>query len=299
MSRSVKAHILLILVVFIWGSTFVVIKEALKDASPLVFNAVRFLLATFCLAAFYPRELKRLTGRDFKYAAPVGVFLFLGYTFQTTGLRLTTPSKSGFITGVSVVLVPLFLFVFFRKRLRFLSATGAVLAFGGLALLALPAGTDWRGLIHLNRGDLLTLGCAVAFAFHIIFIGRATEKISFQAVAIVQTAVAAILMWIAVPIAEHPHFVASPRVMIAVVLGAVLATAVAFSVQSWAQQFTSPTNTALIFALEPVFALLTSYVVLHERLGSRAAIGCALILAGVLISEVIPEPALKTSPSTS
>jgi drug/metabolite transporter (DMT)-like permease len=198
-----------------------------------------------------------------------------------------------------VVLVPLFLFVFFRKRLRFLSATGAVLAFAGLALLALPAGMDWRGLMHLNRGDLLTLACAVAFAFHIIFIGRATEKIPFQAIAIVQTAVAAVLMWIALPIAEHPFFVASGRVVFALVLGAVLATAVAFSVQSWAQQFTSPTNTALIFALEPVFALLTSYVVLHERLGARAVLGCALILAGVLISEVIPEPVFRTGSSTS
>jgi drug/metabolite transporter (DMT)-like permease len=292
-SRSLKAHLLLVLIALIWGATFVVIKDALKDATPLLFNAIRMALAFACLAAFYPRDFKRVTGTQLLTALPVGVFLFAGYAFQTTGLRLTTASKSAFITGLSVVLVPLFLFVLFKRKLSIWSVLGVAAAFCGLAMLALPAGQSWRDLAQVNRGDWLTLACAISFAFHIIWIGRATERISFQSVAIVQTGVAAALMFASVPVFEHAYLALTPRVVLALIVTAVFATAVAFTVQSWAQQFTPPTHTALIFSLEPVFAAGTSYLVLQERLGTRTATGCALILAGVLISELVPQLTAK------
>jgi drug/metabolite transporter (DMT)-like permease len=141
-------------------------------------------------------------------------------------------------------------------------------------------------LSSVNRGDLLTLGCAVAFGFHIIFLGRATKKHPFEQMAVLQTAIAAVLMFLTIPIAEHPHAVWTPRVLWAIAVTGVLCTAVAFSIQAWAQQFTPPTHTALIFALEPVFAWVTSYFVLRERLGGRAAVGAVLILGGILLSEL-------------
>ncbi len=288
MSRSAKAHILLALVTLIWGATFVTVKEALTDASPLLFNTMRMALAFVCLAALYPKTLKRIRAAEVRASLPVGVLLFAAYAFQTCGLRLTTPSKSAFITGLMVVLVPVFMLVLFRRRLNAWAATGVLAAFAGLGCLALPEGDSWRDLAQVNPGDWLTLGCAIAFALHIIFLGRATERVSYKAVAILQTGFAAVLMGTSAPLFEHLHVVWSSRVIFAVFVTAVFATAFAFTIQSWAQQFTPPTHTALILTLEPVFAAMTSYIVLRERLGPRALAGCALILAGVVISELMP-----------
>jgi drug/metabolite transporter (DMT)-like permease len=226
----------------------------------------------------------------------IGVFLWLGYEFQTSGLKLTTPSKSGFLTGVSVVLVPVFLAMFWKRRINAWTGLGVVGALIGLFLMTVPAtggSSDWSSV---NTGDLLTLGCAVAFAFQIILLGRATEQHHFQPIAFLQAATAAVLMSLTVPLIESAHSTWSWRVWTAIIVTGVLGTAVAFTVQAWAQQFTPATHTALIFALEPVFAWLTSYLVEGERLGLRASIGALLILAGVLLSELkgsmapVPEP---------
>ena len=287
MSRSLKAHLLLILVTLIWGATFVQVKAALTDVSPLLFNAIRMLVAALCLGVIYARHIKRIGKPQLISGAVVGVFLWLGYEFQTTGLRLTTPSKSGFLTGVSVALVPIFMALFFGRKVNRWTLVGVLAAFAGLVLMTVPAGedrlADWSSV---NRGDLLTLACAMAFAFQIIFLGRATQRHPFEQIAFLQTAVAVILMSATAPVFEHPFVHLTPRLGLAIVVTGLLGTALAFTVQAWAQQFTPPTHTALIFALEPVFAWLTSYLVLGERLGGRAALGAALILGGVLLSEL-------------
>ncbi len=311
MSRSLKAHILLVLVTLIWGATFVVIKYALTDISPLLFNAVRMSLAAACLAALFWKNLVRINPATFRCGLVVGIFLWAGYEFQTTGLRLTTPSKSGFLTGVSVVLVPLFMALFWKRKINRWTLIGVATAFLGLALMTIP-GSETSGVSvnlgsvnlvsvnwgSVNLGDVLTLACAVAFAFQIIFLGIATQKHSFEQIAFLQTAVAALLMFATIPLAEKAHVVWSSRVVWAILTTGVLGTAVAFTIQAWAQQFTAPTHTALIFALEPVFAWLTSYVVLGERLGARPGAGALLILAGVLLSELkgSATPALEVAP---
>jgi drug/metabolite transporter (DMT)-like permease len=286
-SRSLKAHLLLVFITFLWGTTFVVIKNALADVSPLLFNALRMLLATVCLAAVYWKDILHIKGNAIRAGSIVGVLLWLGYEFQTTGLRLTTPSKSAFITGVYVVLVPVFLVLFWKRKINRWTSIGVAAAFLGLTLMTIPAGTaelaDWSSV---NRGDMLTFGCAIAFGLHIIFLGRATQRAPFAQVAFLQTAIAALLMSITVPFAESPHIHWTPRLGIAVLVTAVLCTALAFTIQSWAQQFTPPTHTALIFALEPVFAWMTSYVVEGERLGLRVSLGALLILGGILLSEL-------------
>jgi|SRR6185312_12450992 drug/metabolite transporter (DMT)-like permease len=289
MSRALKAHILLVLVTFVWGATFVVIKDAVEqDATPLMFNLVRMVLATVTLAVVFHRELFHITRQTLIAGVITGIFLGLGYEFQTTGLRLTTASKSAFITGISVVLVPLFLIVFWGRKIRTWTALGVLTAVVGLFLLTVPASESGLGAWEsVNRGDLLTLGCAISFGFQIIFLGRATERNSFAQIGFLQVATSAVLMGIAAPVLEHPHIAWTPRVVWAILITALLGTAAAFTIQAWAQQFTSPTHTALIFALEPVFAWITSYVALGERLGVRAAIGALLILGGVLMSELL------------
>jgi drug/metabolite transporter (DMT)-like permease len=134
----------------------------------------------------------------------------------------------------------------------------------------------------------LTLGCAIAFAFQIIYLGRAAQKFPFAQIVVLEIASCAVWMWISIPIAERAAFMrVSSSMMLSIAVTALLGTVAAFIVQGWAQQFTPPTHTALIFALEPVFAGLTSFFVLRERLGFRGGLGASLILAGVLISELL------------
>jgi drug/metabolite transporter (DMT)-like permease len=289
-SRALKAHILLILVTLVWGATFVVIKDALRDISPLLFNTVRMTLAAATLGLIYMGSLRRMTWDALKSGVLVGAFLWVGYEFQTTGLKLTTPSKSAFLTGVSVVLVPVFLALFWRKKLRPWTWAGVAMAFVGLYLLTVPAGEASSGgfsLNGVNLGDVLTLGCAIGFALQIIFMGRATRAHRFEQLATIQAATAAVLMAMTFPLVEHVYVVWSARVIWAIAITGLLGTAAAFTIQAWAQQFTSPTYTALIFALEPVFAWLTSYFVLRERLGYRGGLGAGLILVGIVVAELL------------
>jgi len=289
-SRSLKAHILLVLATFVWGATFVQIKNALADITPLLFNAVRMTLAAAVLAAIYWKEITNIRGAALRAGVVVGLFLALGYEFQTTGLELTTPSKAGFLTGISVVLVPVFLVLFWRRKIKAWTAAGVVSAFAGLYLMTVPSGSagSWSSdFSSVNLGDLLTFVCAIAFAFQIILLGRASQRHSFKQIAFLQTATAAAVMFMLAPVLEQPHVVWSSKVIWAILVTGILGTAAAFTAQAWAQQFLPPTNAALIFSLEPVFAWLTSYVVLGERLGGRGALGAVLILVGVLVSELL------------
>jgi len=284
-SRSLKAHILLVLITLIWGSNFVVIKNSLADISPLFFNAVRMSLAAVVLAAIFYRELPRLTAGAVRSGFLVGLFLFVGNELQTSGLKYTTASKSAFLTGVSVVLVPVLLAVFWKRGINRLTSIGVVLAFAGLYLLTVPASAGaGLNLRSMNHGDLLTLGAALVFAFHIIFIEHATQAHRWQQITVVQVAVTALLM-IVTTLGEKVSVVWSPRVLWGIGITGFLSLALAFAIQAWAQQFTPATHTALIFTLEPVFAWLTSFIFLGERLGGRSGFGAACILAGLLISE--------------
>jgi drug/metabolite transporter (DMT)-like permease len=285
-SRSFKAHILLVMITLIWGATFVVIKNALADISPLLFNAVRMSLAALVLGVVFHRELPRLTGHTLVSGLQVGGLLFLGNELQTAGLRYTTPSKSAFLTGMAVVLVPVFLTLFWRRKINRWSAFGTLAAFFGLYLLTVPSvAGEGLNLRSINHGDLLTLGAAVVFAFHIIVMGHVTQAHRWQQITLVQVAVTALLMIFTVPLAEKTYVVWSPPVLWGIAITGFLSLALAFSVQAWAQQFIPATHTALIFSLEPVFAWLTSFIVLGERLGSRAGLGALCILTGLLISE--------------
>jgi len=202
---------------------------------------------------------------------------------QTTGLKFTMPSKAAFLTGLAVVFVPIFLKIFWGRRIGRWSALGALAAFIGLYLLTVPSSA--AGPVSVNRGDLLSIGCAIVFAFHIVLIGHASQAHRWQQITFVQTATSAALMSVAAPLLETTHAIWSLKVLLAIVVTGLLSLAAAFSVQAWAQQFIPATHAALIFSLEPVFAWVTSFLFLGERLGIRGGLGALLILAGVVVSE--------------
>jgi len=277
----------------IWGCTFVVVKGALADAAPLPFLAVRFILAGLLLLAILGRG--RVERGAIFPGCILGLFLFAGYLFQTWGLVYTTPSKSAFLTGFSVILVPLILIISglrrngSRDRLGPVNLFGAVLGLMGIYLLVAPS-----GMAGVNRGDILTLAGALSFAIHIVLVGRYTQKSSFLHLVPVQILAVGLLSLFALPLAPHQTLHLTGRLVMAILITAVLATGVAFSVQNWAQQYTPAAHTALIFALEPVFAALSSWLVMREHLGGRVLLGSGLILAGMVVSEIwgstLPSP---------
>ena len=291
---STLAHLLLLATVFVWGGTFVLVKDALQDATPLLFNLLRMSLAFIVLAIANHRHLRNLSRPAVVSGLIVGVLLAAGYQFQTSGLARTTPAKSAFITGLVVVFVPLFTAIPALRPTgahapRWTAAIGAVLAFSGLLLLTTPAGTAWAHLfVSIGLGDMLTLACAIAFAGHLLSLAHASPGLPAPQLATLQIGFAALVMLLTLPLGEHPHATFTPRLIVALIVTSVFATAAAFTIQSWAQKHLPPTHTAVILSLEPVFAWLTALLFLHEHLGPRALAGAILIIAGIAVTELIP-----------
>ncbi len=295
------AHVLLLFVTLVWGCTFPLVKAALLDVSPLLFNLLRMALAFAVLAAFNARSLRGLSARDLRFGALTGFFLGLGYELQTVGLTRTTPTKSAFITGLVVVLVPLFSAIPGVRppsapRPGSLSFAGALLAFAGLVLLTTPSGSGSAFLSGLHLGEWLTLGCAVSYAAHLLTLSRAAQHIEPRRLGTLQIGFATLLMLLGLPLGGRPTFHLSHAAVAALLITSLLATAAAFTIQSWAQRFLPASHTALIFTMEPVFAWLTSLLFLGERLSPRALTGAAVILGGILLAEM--GPALLRSPAT-
>jgi drug/metabolite transporter (DMT)-like permease len=277
-----KAEAALVANTIVWGATFVMVKSALVDVSPLLFLAMRFSVAAVCLLAIWRPGWKGGFSQ-WRGGVLAGTFLFGGYLLQTLGLQFTSPPKSAFLTGLASVMVPLLAMLVYRNRPLVSELLGILTATAGLGLMTLegPLGS-------MGRGDLLTVLCAVAFAGHIVTVGHYSERMSFETLSVTQVSTAAVwagsLFWWA----EPRHLVWHPAVVYAVLVTGLLATALAFTVQAWAQRYTTSTRTALIYTLEPVFAWLTSYWLVGEGLSRRAAAGAALILGGVMLVEMKP-----------
>ena len=282
-----RAEAALVLNTVVWGATFVLVKAALLDVSPILFLALRFSLATGALLALFRGSSRRVpfTGKAAAAGALAGVFLFSGYLFQTLGLRLTTAPKSAFITGLTSVMVPLLAALVYRHRPQVSEVAGVLAATAGLGLMTLErAGAAGS----ISRGDLLTFFCAIGFAAHIVTLGHFSESMRFQLLSVAQVGAAAVLALSSFWWATTPYVRWRPAVICAILVTGLLATALAFTIQAWAQQYTTSTRTGLIYMLEPVFAWITSYGIMGEGLAGRAAAGAALILGGVALVELKP-----------
>jgi len=286
-----KAEAALVWNTVIWGATFVLVKAALHDVSPILFLALRFSLATAALAALFAARRLAWDWRTAGAGALAGVFLFAGYLGQTLGLRLTSAPKSAFITGLMSVMAPLVAALVYRSRPRILEVAGILVATAGLGLLTLEGGGG-----PANPGDLLTLLGAAGFATHIVVLGHFSERMGFEVLSIAQVGSAAALSLSLFWWAEVPRVVWRPALVGAILITGLLATALAFTIQAWAQRRVTATRTGLIYLLEPVFAWITSYLLVGEGLSGRAAAGAVLILGGVLTVEVKP-PRRRPHPS--
>lgn len=273
-------------VMAIWGSTFAVVRVLVGGSepavSPMLLVAVRMGVASALLVLWLALRgdlrLGRAVWRDGLICAAL---LGGGFLLQIEGQRRTTASRSGFLTGLVVVFVPLLELILFRKRPSVPAAAGIALAFAGMALLSGGGSAQEAQLV----GDALTVGCAVVFAGHIVALGRVAGRHPVLPLLFVQLVGTGAMAAAAGPLVERQHFTYDPRVLAALGYLAVLATLLTFGVQTWAQQRLPPVRMALLSALEPVFAAIWAAVLIGERLSGRELSGGALIVLGVVVGE--------------
>jgi drug/metabolite transporter (DMT)-like permease len=286
-----RADSALAFVALIWGATFVVVKQALLGISTVYFLSLRFWLASLFMVLLFWRPLRRAglkeVLRGLRGGTFAGVFLWAGYMLQTFGLKYTTAGKSGFLTGLYIALVPIIGAIAYRRWPQASEVLGILCAVVGMAVMTLPSLGSHGSVLDINRGDLLTIGCAVAFSFHLLILGYYSQRARYEAVALGQILCAAVLSTVSL-LVEPPQASWNGQIVFALGLTSLFATALAFAFQTWGQQYTTATRTALIFALEPVFALMTAVVVGGETLTFAAVMGGAFILGGILLVELKP-----------
>lgn len=268
----------LLLVTVIWGWTFVLVKDAMGEVGPFWFLALRFSLATI-LALPLVRRGRATWGA----AAGLGLFLFGGYFFQTWGLRYTTAQKSGLITGLSVVLVPMFA-RFLGERITWTMRMGVGLATAGVALLAL-GGEEPLG--PTGFGDLLTLVCAVSFALYIALLARCAKNGRVGPLLPGQLGIVAGLSLAGSLIFGEVVWPLSREVWLAILITGIFASTLAYYVLAWAESRATATEAAVILAMEPVFAGFFGWVLRGEVLTVLQILGGVLILAGIFMASLI------------
>ncbi|MBN1201633.1 MAG: DMT family transporter [Anaerolineae bacterium] len=275
-----QADLILALIALIWGSTFLTVKNALDAVEPITFVAWRFWLASIVLLALFPRRIRHVSRGEVLAGGLIGVWLLLGYVLQTIGLQYTTTGKAGFITGLSVVFVPVLSTLLLRQPPGRGPVLGILTATVGLALLMLDEN------LRVQSGDLWVLGCAAAFALHIVTVSRFSPHYDAVRLATTQIVTVALLATGAAFAVETPAVRLPPETWAAIAFTGVVATALVFSLQVYLQRFTTPTHTVLIFSLEPVFAALFGWGLADEILGLKELVGCGLILAGMIVAEL-------------
>ncbi|SHI89286.1 Permease of the drug/metabolite transporter (DMT) superfamily [Geosporobacter subterraneus DSM 17957] len=280
MKKQHQADLALLLVTLAWGISFILTKNTLDTLSTFNFLSIRFIISALTSALIFYKRMLKLDRQTLKYGLLIGVIMFLGYATQTLGLNYTTASKSGFITGFSVVIVPIFSALVLKKAPKPAAILGVVFAIVGLGLLTLDNN------LSLNMGDLYTLIGAFCFAFHIITVSKYAVKVDAINLAILQIGVVGVLSGIISLLFEAPVIPTGAGVWGSILFLSFVCTSGAFIIQNTAQKYTTATHTALIFSGEPVFSAMFAYLLAGEVLTGRGIIGSILILSGMLAAEL-------------
>jgi drug/metabolite transporter (DMT)-like permease len=281
-SYSLRHDALLVLVTLIWGSTFLIVKNAVRLSGPFTYLTLSYGVGSLTLAIIFHKRLMRITRTEVLSGLVLGMILFTGYALQTIGLQYTTVSKAGFITGLSIPLVPVFAYLLLRQKPTQGAIIGFVLSLASLFLLSF----NDKFNLAFGLGEILILVAAIAFALHIVNVSKFAPHVNAINLAIVQLTVTSLLSLIVMPIAREP-FVMPPLVVWGSVLFmGVVDVAFTLSAMIWVQQLVSGTRAALIYALEPMWAALFGFVLAGDKLNLLAWFGCGLILSGKIVGSV-------------
>ena len=279
MSKKLKADVSLLAICVVWGVSYPVISLALEHVGPYTFLTMRYILASLLLFPFALRSFKMIDKKILLGGTLIGISLFLGSVFQTVGLLYTTPSKSGFLTGMNVVFVTLFVAIIYRKMPDVKSIIGVLASVIGLCLMSLD------GKMGMNIGDGLTLLCAVAFAFQILLVSKYSKGEYLVIISYIQMTIVGVLSLIPAIFAERLTLPINKVTIGSIVFTAIFCTILTYMVQNKMQPYTKPTHAAIIFLSEPVFsAIFSSFI--GDKLTGNTLIGCAFILLGILFINI-------------
>ena len=278
--------IALFFVAIIWGTGFVASSLALKTFTPNEILVIRFSLAFVVLLVLNFPRLKQIKKKEVLKGSLVGLFLYLGFYFQTVGLQYTTPSKNAFLTAVNIVIVPFLALIVLREKLSYKTFAGAGMTLLGIGFISLESGFQ-----QMNQGDLLTLVCAFFFALQIFLTDIFAKEIKTWSLMLVQMGVASLLAWLSFffsqgsfALFDQINFTLTS--MYSILYLGLVSTLLAYFLQTWAQRKTTSTETAVILSTDAFFGMLASIMILNEQITSTLLIGALLIFTGILIVEV-------------
>ncbi|MBA7636374.1 hypothetical protein ES703_43992 [subsurface metagenome] len=279
--RSKIAIWLLILTTILWGTSFIITKNITKDVPIFLYLGLRFSIALFGFIPFFP-HLKKLNKKILWMGLITGLLYFFGIVFQTIGLQSTTAGKTGFITGLSTIIVPFLTWIGFKKPLRLRVLFAVILSVVGMAFLLL------EGVSGLIIGDILVLICAFFFALYIVLNDKYVRLIDVYLYSIIQVLVISALSFICSLLLQESYNFSSfqPSFWFLMIYMGIAVMTLTILFQNWSQQYQGPTITAIIFTLEPVFAVLFGFLIGSEVLSLYGWIGCVLIFIAILISVI-------------
>jgi drug/metabolite transporter (DMT)-like permease len=302
MINKYKGESALILTTLIWGGTFAIIKTALHSISPMMFLTLRFTTAAILLLPFAYKKLKKMDSYAFKGGLILGFLYFAGFAAQTMGLKYTSATKSGFITGTFIIFTPFFQIIMEKKMPGKGNVMGIALVILGLLFLS-SKGIHFFDMFNelgsnFNVGDVLTLICAFFYALYIVYMDIISKKVDYMPLVFMQvafTAVGAILFGMVFQFTgvDQTSFIINKDVILAVLYTSLLATIITTTLQTKYQKYTTPSKAGIIFSLEPIFAAIVAYFLLSEKISNFGYIGCIFIFCGLLISELMDKNYVK------
>ncbi len=277
--RKYIGEIGLIITAIIWGSGFVASAVSLEYYTPYQILAGRFIIGVLILAIVFHKRLKMIKKSTLIKGSILGIFLYIAFVLQTVGLQYTTPSKNAFLTAVNVVIVPFIGFIIYKKKIDIFELGGAFMAMIGVAILSLKFSSE------VNIGDLLTLCCAVGFAFHIFYTSKFVKDEDPVQLTIIQMMTAAVIGFIVVVFKGESTFSTETEGLLPLLYLAVFSTTIAFLLQTVAQKYITETKAAIILSTESFWGMAFSVVILSEVMTGKMIIGAILILGAIILSE--------------